>query len=68
MTQLMTEQINIKLDHETLSKLERLAECSDKSKVIRALILKEWDLQHDSIRVPLVGKIGRIETRQDGIE
>lgn len=58
MTKLMTETVILKVDPETKSKLESLAKDSDKSKVIRSLILREWDTQNDSIRVPIVGKIG----------
>jgi hypothetical protein len=79
----MTKKILINLDHETESKLYDLSKDSDKSKVIRALILLAWDVKNDSIRVPLVGKIGQagiydghtfidpineIENRQDGAE
>jgi hypothetical protein len=50
------------------------------SKVIRNLILREWDVKNNSIRVPLIGTIGKtieytghtvineIENRQEGIE
>jgi hypothetical protein len=83
MTKLMTEIITIKTDPETKAKLEKLSEGSDMSKILRSLILREWDVQHDSIRVPLVGTIGKtgsynghtvidpetqIEIRQGGIE
>jgi hypothetical protein len=55
----MTTKILINLDAETESKLNDLSKDSDKSKVIRALILKEWDIKNDSIRVPLIGTIGK---------
>ena len=55
----MTEIVTIKTDPETKAKLEKLSEGSDMSKILRALILREWDVQHDSIRVPLVGTIGK---------
>jgi hypothetical protein len=79
----MTTKILINLDAETESKLNDLAKKSDKSKVIRNLILREWDTKNNSIRVPLVGTIGKagsynghtfidpineIENRQDGAE
>ena len=54
----MTTKILINLDAETESKLNDLSKDSDKSKVIRALILKEWDNKNNSIRVPLIGTIG----------
>ena len=54
MTKLMTETVIIKIDEETKSKLDKLAVGSDRSKVIRNLILREWDYQHDSIRVPII--------------
>ena len=59
MTKRMTEQVLIKFDPETRSKLDNLAEGSDMSKVIRNLVLREWDVKHNSVRVPLVGTIGK---------
>lgn len=59
MTKRMTEQVLIKFDPETRSKLDNLAEGSDMSKVIRGLILREWDEKNDCIRVPLVGTLGK---------
>ena len=59
MTKLMTEKIFIKVDPETKSKLENLAKDSDMSKVLRNLILREWDEKNDCIRVPLIGTIGK---------
>jgi len=56
---LMTTKILINLDEETKSKLDDLAKYSDKSKVIRYLILQAWDKKNNSIRVPLVGTIGK---------
>ena len=55
----MTTKILINLDAETESKLNDLSKDSDKSKVIRALILKEWDIKNDCIRVPLIGTLGK---------
>ncbi|MFA5150588.1 MAG: hypothetical protein WC433_06740 [Candidatus Omnitrophota bacterium] len=55
----MTTKILINLDEETKSKLDDLAKYSDKSKVIRYLILQAWDKKNNSIRVPLVGTIGK---------
>lgn len=55
----MTTKILINLDAETESKLNDLSKDSDKSKVIRNLILREWDTKNNSIRVPLVGTIGK---------
>ena len=72
MTKLMNKRINIMLDAETKRKLDKLSESSDKSKIIRSLILREWDYQHDSIRVPLISNlsnldpINEIENRQTG--
>ena len=80
MTKRMTEQVLIKFDPETRSKLDNLAEGSDMSKVIRGLVLREWDDKNNSIRVPLVGTIGKtgsytghkvieeVEHRQEGLE
>ena len=80
MAKRMTEQVLIKFDPETRSKLDNLAEGSDMSKTIRGLILREWDVKNNSIRVPLIGTIGKtieytghtvineIETRQEGLE
>jgi hypothetical protein len=79
----MITKILINLDQETESKLNDLSKDSDKSKVIRALILKEWDVKNDSVRVPLIGTIGQagiydghtfidpineVENRQGGME
>jgi hypothetical protein len=58
MTKTMTVQVNFKADEETVSKLNDLAKDSDKSKVLRALILFAWDIKNDSIRVPIEGKFG----------
>ena len=55
----MTKKILINLDQETLEKLNDLAKDSNMSKVIRALILREWDVKNDSIRVPKEGYIGK---------
>ena len=74
MTKRMTEQVLIKFDPETRSKLDNLAEGSDMSKVIRGLILREWDVKNNSIRVPVAGKFNSettfedIEKMQEGIE
>jgi hypothetical protein len=47
------------MDEETLGKLRAITgEKGDMSKIVRALILREWDTQFNSIRVPIVGKIG----------
>ena len=70
----MTKKILINLDGETESKLDNLAEGSDMSKVIRGLILREWDDKHNSIRVPVAGKFNSettfedIEKMQEGLE
>jgi hypothetical protein len=58
MTKLMTETLYLKVDPETKSKLESLATGSDMSKVIRSLILREWDTKNNCVRVPIIGKIG----------
>ena len=74
MPKIMTERLLIKLDKETRSKLDDLAEGSDMSKVIRGLILREWDVKNNSIRVPVAGKFNSettfedIEKMQEGIE
>ena len=74
MTKRMTEQVLIKFDPETRLKLDNLAEGSDMSKVIRGLILREWDDKHNSIRVPIIGKFNSettfedIEKMQEGLE
>lgn len=70
----MTEIVVFKTDAETKSKLEMLSEGSDKSKLLRALVLREWDARNDSIRVPVLGKLSKlnpcneIENRQEGEE
>jgi len=56
---LMTKKILINLDQETESKLNDLSKDSDMSKVIRNLILREWDVKNDCIRVPLIGTLGK---------
>ena len=55
----MTKKILINLDSETQEKLADLVKDSDQSKVIRALILREWDVKNDCVRVPLIGTIGK---------
>lgn len=58
MTKVMTQTVIFKTDPETESKLDDLSKDSDRSKVIRALILREWDVKNNSIRVPIEGKFG----------
>jgi hypothetical protein len=55
---IFSEQVNIKFDPETAAKLKSLATGSDMSKVVRRLVLQEWDRVNDSIRVPIEGKFG----------
>jgi hypothetical protein len=56
----MTKKILINLDQETLEKLNDLAKDSDKSKAIRRAVLLAWDVKNNSIRVPLIGTIGKV--------
>ena len=61
----MTKKVIFYADEETRSKLDNLAEGSDMSKVIRGLILREWDDKHNSIRVPVAGKLNNHTTIDD---
>ena len=70
----MTKKVIFYADEETRSKLDDLAKDSDMSKVIRGLILREWDVKNNSIRVPIIGKFNSettfedIEKMQEGLE
>ena len=64
----MTKKVIFYADEETRSKLDNLAEDSNMSKVIRNLILREWDVKNNSIRVPIIGKLNGETIRFDAIE
>jgi len=72
MTKLMTEIINVRLDRETINKLNEMSLHSDKAKVVRLAIQTLYD-QWPIVRVPMrtlseFNQITAQESRQEGQE